>query len=438
MAYEASEIMLAAAMMYPTDILLEYSKDVGSLRKLMSDSKQKIISGKDKTIHFGNTSIEKGFTDLMDENNTEALKDLAAGLSAAIGVRKYLAAAGESGGKRLSPSIYMTGNVWPKDVQKFQVNAYGFTDYNSADVIITADKETFYGVSLKKKRDAGGGEPTLINKAFDTLLNGNKFNDVKKALADARRDYFAGLVIQAVEKGIINKKDIKGFDSLKNTDTGKKELFEAKQRNKDLFDRSYIDTKGFFNNINGGYIPSPSSLDRKVMSDSRSMRYFVNKSLAETSNPLWKEFLKVMNEYSDLFAETLLNIILKTKLFDELDSKDLQKYNFNFFLVTGVGNVNANKETVTIGDATILPLKTTLCGLTRIEEMYRNKKYQIVVNESKKDEADAAKIFLQLKRGDLTLLDLEIRYKGSFNPQPQFQGTLNSDFKKLLEKECGF
>jgi hypothetical protein len=438
MAYEASEIMLAASMMYPTNELMEYAQDVGSLRNLMIDAKKKIKSGTDKTIHFGSKEIQKGFTDLMDENNSEALKDLAAGISAAIGVRNYLATAGETNTKRLSPSVYMTGNVWPKEVQKFQISAYGFTDYNSADVIVTADKVTFYGISLKKKRDMGGGEPTLINKAFDTLLNGNKFNDVKEALAKARMNYFAGLVIEAVNKGIINKKDIEGFDNLKKTDAGKKELFEAKKRDKKLFDRSYIDTKGFANNSNGGYVPSPSSMDRKVMADPKSMRYFVNKSLAETDNPLWKEFLAVMNEYSDLFAETLLNIILKTKLFEELDAKDLGKYMFNFFLVTGVGNINANKGTVTIGEATVLPLKTTLCGLTRIEEMYKRKKYEIVINESKKDEADAAKIFLQLKRGDLTLLDLEIRYKGSFNPQPQFQGTLNSDFKKLLEKECGF
>jgi hypothetical protein len=438
MAYEASEIMLAAAMMYSNEELKEYSKDVGSLRKLMVDAKNKINSGKDSTIYFGSQSIEKGFTDLMDENNTESLKDLAAGISAAYGVRNYLLSSGENTIKRTSPAVYMTGNVWPKDVAKFQISAYGFSDYNSADVIVTSDKETFYGISLKKKRDTGGGEPTLINKAFDTLLNGNKFDEVKKALADARRDYFAGLVIQAVEKGIINKNDIKGFDNLKSSEQGRKELFEAKQRNKNLFDRSYIDTKGFYDNPNGGYIPTPSSLDRKVMSDSRSMRYFVNKALAETSNPLWKEFLKVMNQYSDLFAETLLNIILKTKLFEELNAKDLENYKFNFFLVTGVGNVNVNRGTVSVGEATVLPLKTTLCGLTRIEELYKNKKYEIVVNESKKGEADAAKIFLQLKRGDLTLMDLEIRYKGSFNPQPQFQGTLNSDFKKLLEKECGF
>ena len=67
----------------------------------------------------------------------------------------------------------------------------------------------------------------------------------------------------------------------------------------------------------------------------------------------------------------------------------------------------------------------------------RIQKYEIVLNTAKKGESDAAKIFLQLKRGTLTLLDLEIRYKGAFTPQPQFQGTLHPDFKNLLVKECG-
>ena len=142
-----------------------------------------------------------------------------------------------------------------------------------------------------------------------------------------------------------------------------------------------------------------------------------------------------MNENSDLFAESLINIILKTKLFDELNAKDLEKYKFNFFLVTGVGDISA-KGDVKIGEASVISLKTTLCGLTRIEEKFGNKKYEIILNQQKKGETDAAKIFLQLKRGDVGILDLEIRYKGAFTPQPQFQGTLHPDFKKLLYEEC--
>jgi hypothetical protein len=428
MAYEASEIMMAAALMYSNKELEQYTKDVGTLKQLMIDAKQKIKKGTNKTIQFGSPAIEKGFTDLMDDTNTEALKDLAGGISAAYGVRKYLASNGESRGSSLSPSIYMTGNVWPKEVEKFRVSAFGFEDYNSADVIATADKQTFYGISLKKKRKTNAGEPTLINKAFDSVLDGKQFDSVKEELAIVRANYFSQIVIDAVNEGIILKEHIKNFDQLKKNPAGRKELFEAKQRDKKLFDRSYIDTKGSAK-LKNGYKDENTK-------DPKSMRYYVNKRLAEKDNPLWKEFIIVMNKYSDLFADSLINIILKTELFKELDKKDLDNYKFNFFLVTGVGDVTSKGE-IQIGHATVLPLKTTLCGLTRINQMYKNKKYEIVLNKSKQGESEAAKVFLQLKKGDLTLLDLEIRYKGAFTPQPQFQGTLHSDFKKLLQKECG-
>ena len=40
MAYEASEIMMAAALMYSNGELEQYTKDVGTLRQLMIDAKQ--------------------------------------------------------------------------------------------------------------------------------------------------------------------------------------------------------------------------------------------------------------------------------------------------------------------------------------------------------------------------------------------------------------
>jgi len=33
-------------------------------------------------------------------------------------------------------------------------------------------------------------------------------------------------------------------------------------------------------------------------------------------------------------------------------------------------------------------------------------------------------------------MNLEVRYKGSFTPQPQFQGNMTESFKKEIEKEC--
>ena len=427
MAYEASEIMMAAALLYSTDDLMDYAKDDVGLKQLMVAAKKKIKTT--NIVQFGSSAIEQGFTSLMDENNKEALKDLAGGISAAIGVRNYLVSAGETSAKRTSPTIYMTGNVWPPEVEKFRVSAYGFEDYNSADVIVTADKKTFYGISLKKKRKIAAGEPTLINKAFDSVLNGKEFDSVKEELAKIRMNYFADLVIEAVEKEkIIRKSDIANFDQLKKTEAGKKELFESKKRDKKKFDKSYIDTKG--------HALAPKGYLDDNTRDPKSMRFFVNKKLAEKNNVLWNEFIKVMNKYSDLFANSLINIILKIKLFEELDAKNLKDYKFDFFLVTGVGDVTT-KGDVEVGKATVLPLKTTLCGLTKIEELNKNKKYEIILNNQKKGESDAAKIFLQLKRGNIILLDLEIRYKGAFTPQPQFQGTLHPNFKQLLIKECG-
>jgi len=420
MAYEASEIMTAAALQYTTKELVDIAhQGKDAIIELIESTRKQILAGKTK-IHFGNEAIKKGFVELMTAGNAG---DMAVAMSAATGIRKYMDISFNE-----IPDVFMTGNVWPEEVEIFKVSAYGFEDYNSADVLATADAETYYGISLKKKRSSGGGEPTLINKAFDTVLQGKQFDSIKDELVKIRQDYFADLVIEAVDRGLILKSHIKDFDRLRTSPSGKKELFEAKQRDKKLFDRSYIDTKGSAM-MKDGYKADKTN-------DPNSMRYFVNKKLSEKNNPLWKEFIAVMNDHADLFADSLINIILKTKLFDELEAKDLGKYKFIFFLVTGVGDVTSKGE-VRVGQATVIPLKTTLCGLTRIQEKFKNKKYEIVLDEQKMKTSDAAKIFLQLKKGNVTLLDLEIRYKGAFTPQPQFQGTLNPEFKKLLEQECG-
>jgi hypothetical protein len=416
MAYEASEIMFAAALLVQPKPE-EYSS-VSKLKTLMKKCKSEVKKNP-KGVQFGNKQISDGFLETMDENKPDKLTDLAAGISAANAVRKYM---GVSASKNVTS--YMTGNVWPKDVEKFKVSAYGFADYNSADVMVTADNKTFYGFSLKKKKKTTDASPTLINKAFDSLLIGEEFDDTKKKLVEIRTEYFADLVIEAVKKKIILKKDIKNFDNL--ASNNKKELFEAKQRDKTQFDRAYIDTKGYAMADKGYLDPNTN--------DPKSMRAFVNSKLAESKNPLFEAFLKVLNKNSQLFADSLLNIILKVKLFDEMDAKELKKFKFDFALVTGVGYVRG--DDVFVGTSSVVDLKTTLCGLTRLDKYYKNDEYKIAVDKEKSAKSKGAKIFLQLKRGILVLLDLEIRYKGAFTPQPQFQATLSQKFIEFLKKEC--
>lgn len=420
MAYEASEIMFAACMLFSDKQLMDATKDVDSLTDFMNTAKK----AASKSISFGNDAIRKGFLELMEPTD-KGLKDLVVGISAAIGIRKKISTRDKKG----TPSIYMTGNVWPAAVEKFRVSAYGFDDYNSADVLFSYNGTKFYGISLKKKPTAKSPEPTLINKAFDSLLeDGKEFAALRQSLIQARIDYFSSIVIEAVNAKIIKKSDIKDFDKLTKTPAGRKELFEAKKRDRTKFDKSYIDTKGYASSKNGGYKDENTR-------DPKSMRYFVNKKLADPNNKLWAQFISIMNQYSQLFGESLITVILKTKLYEELKGSDLKRYKFAFFLVTGVGDVT--KTGVNVGDATATSLETTLCGLTRIEEKNKKESYSIVLNNLKKASADAAKVFLQLKRGNVTILDLELRYKGAFTPQPQFQATLNPEFKKLLKDECG-
>ena len=80
----------------------------------------------------------------------------------------------------------------------------------------------------------------------------------------------------------------------------------------------------------------------------------------------------MLHQYSNELADTLLNIILKTKLYEQLDVKELNKFQFNFALITGVADVSEKNNTVNIYSASVLPLETTLCGLTRLEKMFKN------------------------------------------------------------------
>ena len=415
MAYEASEITTAVALQYNSKFL----RKVQTVKQLQSLLKK----GIGKNVEFATSSIRDGFLRLVDPNNAKSIGDMAVGVSAALAIRNYMNTEAEV-------TTYMTGNKWPAEVEKFQISAFGFQDYNSADIIVTKNKKLFYGISLKKKPTVKAQDPTLINKAFASAFDGKEFTKLKEQLVETRINYFADLVIEAVDKKIILKKDIKNFDQLKRNN--KKELFEAKNRDKNQFDKSYIDTKGYASSDQGYSDPNTR--------DPKSMRFFVNQKLSEKkNNKLWKSFEKLIDKAGPKLAENLINIILKRYLFDKLDAKDLEGKGFDFALVTGIADVKTSGD-VNISDAKILPLKTTLCGLKRIEEKYKGE-YRVIQDTEATQKSEAAKIFFKLVKGDrqtISLLDLEVRYKGSFNPDPQFQGGLTTEFKKLLDVEtCG-
>ena len=422
MAYEASEIMTAAALQYTNSDLDDAIKSLDALRTLMVKAKDKIKSGKSLVV-FGNVSIEKGFLDNMDESDIKKLEDLAVGISAAKTIRKKLA---NDDGKNIIPHVYMTGNVWPKEVERFRISTPTFNDYNSSDILVSEDEKLFLVISLKKKQTVKAASPTLINKAFDSILQGKEFDTIKTELYDVRKDYFASIVREAVDSGYILKSDIPNFDRLDN-----KELFTASKRDKTKFGKyAYIDTKGS-SKLPGGYLGGGDSITK----DKNSMRFFVNNKLSQRDNVLFKAFTDTLDEHSQLFSDTLIDIILKQNLYKELDNKDIKETDFQFFLVTAIAKIAKSGE-IQISNASAISLKTTLCGLTRIKESAGKQKPKLVVDQVKTSKSKAAKIFIQLQWGNMTILELEIRYKGSFTSQPQFQTTLSDSFETLLKGEC--
>ena len=148
-----------------------------------------------------------------------------------------------------------------------------------------------------------------------------------------------------------------------------------------------------------------------------------------------------MDVDADSLGDHLVNIILKTNLKSEIDNKKLKDKDFVFALMTGVGKIST-KGIVTIGVGSVYPLKTTLCGLNRLGFLTEPKYTVTKFDEENAKEGDsivdnkAAKIFYQLnaklKKGVTPLIDLEVRYKGSFTPQPQFQGTMTPELKKAI------
>ena len=383
MALEYSEVMAAGAMFSTAAELKKASESSQALGEWITNAAKKVADN----VEFGSSRNE--FLAFM-EPTPAAFKEAAVGISAALAIKGWLKSSHGQGNDAVAEKVFLTGNIWPKEVEKFRIKAYGFDDYNSSDFIVKTGDKKYFGVSLKKKPKKNSADPTLINKAFDTVLNGQQFNKIKEEITDLRTVYFAGLVRQANEDGILYIKDIN-----RQTDS-----------------------------ISGGY-GNDKAPD--------AMRKFVNSDLAKTNNVLFKRLTQYMDDNADLFAKTLINLVLKVKLYDELSAnKKLSDFTFGFALVTGIGEMSRGKPNISSGKA--IDLHTILCGLSDLEA--NKKPYKIAVDFEKKAEANAAKKFFKLSKAGVNILDMELRYKGSFTSQPQFFATVTKEFQTILTEKC--
>jgi|TARA_X000001382_G_C3161405_1_gene176397 hypothetical protein len=471
MALEPSEVFCAAALCFNKTYLQNKLKLVGPqgpgspndrIDRFLTFFKEaeKVASGNEVVFAENKQAFLNFFKDPL--KNPGNIIDMSRGISAAIAVQEWMQS--EHKVKNTTAHrVFMTGNVWPKEVKPLAVKAHGFDAYNSSDLIIrpVGMPNAYFGVSLKKKPKPNDQDPTLINKAFDTVLTDKSFDIVKKELEDIREKYFAGLVKEAVKEGYI-KLDITG-----KTDA---QLFkpDKKTRNSEGFERIYIDTKGSMK-MPEIYGPKDTDIEAKwgtakesrfnyygdkalgrseLSSRNDTMRAWVNKKLGETNCPLYKAFLKVMNDNSEVFAKNLINVTLKTDLPNQMKSKDLGNMTFGFALVTGIGDGTKGKKllesatsTITVYKGKAYDIHSILCGLSDLDSNTNDYKFKITNrmesdNDDGSAEGGAAKIYFDLIKNRVPLMNMELRYKGGFGGQPQFFGTLTKQFKTIIEDKC--
>lgn len=436
---EPSEATFAGCA-FLSNAILDSKSNIDNIEELFSEVYSQFMSNKvqgSKTGYISSGTL----SDLSSTKREALLTDLMVGISAVKGVRSWLKnKSGLNISETTIPSAaYMTGGTWPSAVAKFKINAFGMKDFNSSDIILEYDN-TFVGVSLKKRPTAASPSPTLINKAFDTVLNGTQFTEVKKKLSKARQDFFCEVIREAFNPGnpLSNLSAVlppgKTLQNISDEDLWKVKVpVKHPSRGAELVP--------LINLKDTTTIEDPTLLSPEFINsgNENEMRDFVNKRLGKVNNQpntLYKQFLEIIQDNQDLIIDTLINIILKKDIADILSETGS---NFEFLLVEGVGEVKTvgrkDNKTLSIshGDADVYSIHSTLCAMAYM----RNAKKTIEIDQAKTSSSSAAKLYLKIKATEnnrsLTLLDLELRYKGSFTVQPQFQAFLNKEMKDLIK-----
>ena len=163
----------------------------------------------------------------------------------------------------------------------------------------------------------------------------------------------------------------------------------------------------------------------------QDFRKFVNEKLYSSPtqiNPLFQAFIDAMNDprVANTIAESLLNKTLKLQLLDVLDT--WAENDYEFYLVEGVGRVNSKLDPQ-IATATVQNIHSVMITAIQLAKLPSS-----LVFDRVKTGTNAARVNFTLLKGKYKLLDIVLRYKGSFSSMPQFLATTTPEFKKLIKQ----
>ena len=273
--------------------------------------------------------------------------------------------------------VYWTGKGWHSDISKYNPPIGSVKDYNSSDIVVKASDGIYHGFSLKKKGKTSDVDPTLINKP----ITGNV--------------------------GIL--KEILGARTVASIEASKQKFFD------------YVIYKHYKKPVKGLSDKEKGNLIRGI--SQRQMGTY----LKDPRNTFFGRVFSILSKHSEEFTKSFIELLFRTKMKDIENSGE-----FKFYLLTGIGKfVNG---VVNVESAEIKDTPQTIEAITSIF----NSKLEMKATPGKlqawEKGAGAAKIFFSMFSDGQRIIDLEIRYKGSYTANPQFQAVATANFKTLFKK----
>ena len=177
----------------------------------------------------------------------------------------------------------------------------------------------------------------------------------------------------------------------------------------------------------------------------------MNSSLAN-ANPLYEKIQKIVDDekLATDVGKALVKAVMKTQMQEEFNTKaknylgaDGKPLHFGFALVTAMGEVKGGRITAPATAASFKSDPTMQQTIANLSGALKEKNYKITLNTVKTNKAKAksdppAKLFfvvgIDVQGKQVDLLEMEVRYKGSFSPSPQFLGGVTKTFMKKLNE----
>jgi hypothetical protein len=324
-----------------------------------------------------------------------------ANLAKAISVSNHVI---EQIGNAKIETVWQTGKQWASEIGKFNPDTGTIKNYNSSDVIVkiqtTGKNEAthYWGLSLKK-RGIKEADPTLLNKPVMGRVGflKQRISSAEVTKIEKAKDIFFRGALNIKTGGQYQGKSIDKMTEKAVLDAVEKLFhYERKEKNEMLTAKS--GTK---------YQQNPNI-------------YF--KTMHEAFMTLGSP------DKSKKFFEEFFDLIFKINM-----DAYIQDVDFHFSLMTGVGDYKNDQLIVEPADEKegrlVTEIFRTMLKDPDTSKFILKKQDGSSKKHAWEEGATAAKLFYEMvigsQKNGVSIVDLEVRYKGKLTNEPQFQVFIN-------------